>query len=83
MLTGLFGYSFPIPLESCAPYEESTLTKKCADFSHCSGAVSVQDFSYIGGYYGASSELAMMREIRARGPIVADLNVPLAFSLYK
>ena len=25
----------------------------------------------------------MMREIRAHGPIVADLNVPLAFSLYK
>jgi hypothetical protein len=37
----------------------------------------VEDFYYIGGYYGASSELAMMKEIRARGPIAADLNVPL------
>lgn len=43
----------------------------------------MQDFHYIGGYYGASSEMTMMKEIRARGPIVADLNVPLAFSLYK
>ena len=25
----------------------------------------------------------MMREIRARGPIVSDLNVPLGFSLYR
>ncbi len=83
LLAGLFGHSFPIPLESCAPYKESTLTQKCSDFSHCQSAVHVEDFYYIGGYYGASSELAMMKEIRARGPIAADLNVPLAFSLYK
>ena len=36
-----------------------------------------------GAYYGGSSELAMMKEIRARGPIVADFDVPLGFSVYK
>jgi hypothetical protein len=25
----------------------------------------------------------MMKEIRARGPIVADINVPLGFSVYR
>lgn len=37
----------------------------------------------MGGYYGASSELAMMKEIRSRGPIVSDLDVPIGFSYYK
>ena len=38
---------------------------------------------YIGGFYGNSNEAAMMKEIRSRGPIVGDLQVPLSFSYYK
>lgn len=38
---------------------------------------------YIGGFYGANSEARMMKEIRARGPVVADINVPMHFSIYK
>ena len=46
-------------------------------------AVRVKKSFYIGGHYGGSSEAAMMKEIRSRGPIVADLNVPLGFSYYR
>lgn len=42
----------------------------------------VERATYIGGCYGAASELSMMKEIRARGPIVADIKVPLTFSFY-
>jgi len=44
--------------------------------------VKVERATYIGGCYGAASELSMMKEIRARGPIVADIKVPLTFSFY-
>lgn len=37
---------------------------------------------YIGNFYGNSSELQMMIELRSRGPIIADLEVPLTFAYY-
>ena len=44
----------------------------------------VKKSEFIGeGYYGSGSELAMMKELRSRGPIVGDLNVPMGFSYYK
>jgi len=42
----------------------------------------VKSSYYIGGFYGYSSELEMMREIRSRGPIIGDLEVPLSFTYY-
>lgn len=42
----------------------------------------MESSGYIGGSYGGSNEILMMKEIRARGPIVSDLNVPLSFSYY-
>jgi hypothetical protein len=44
--------------------------------------VRVEKSEFIGGSYGSSNELLMMKEIRARGPIVSDFNVPLSFSYY-
>ena len=83
ILNGLFAESFWIPLESCAKYDAQTVKHTCSDFSHCEKAVSVEKSYYIGNYYGGSSESAMMREIRSRGPVVGDLDVPLGFSYYK
>lgn len=44
---------------------------------------SISDFYYIGGYYGASDEERMMKEIRARGPIVANFEPQDDFMFYK
>ena len=56
---------------------------KCSKYAQCPEALKVTDSYYIGGFYGNSSELAMMKELRSRGPIVADLEVPLTFSFYQ
>jgi hypothetical protein len=55
----------------------------CSDFSKCEPAVTVEKSGYVGGYYGNSNELEMMKEIRARGPISGDLEVPMSFSYYR
>lgn len=83
LLDGYFAETFPIPLESCVPYKASTVGASCSDYAKCKGRVRVSKSSYVGGYYGATSEMAMMKEIRARGPISSDINCPLGFSFYK
>ena len=42
-------------------------------------------YEYLGDYYGSpdSTEELMCKEIRARGPILASILVPPAFSLYR
>merc|ERR1711904_635055 len=39
-------------------------------------------YKYVGGYYGASSEKAMMRELFDHGPLVVGFEVGLGFSSY-
>jgi hypothetical protein len=43
----------------------------------------VEKSYYIGGFYGNSSELNMMKELRSRGPIVGELEVPMSFFYYE
>lgn len=38
---------------------------------------------YVGNFYGNSSETKMLKELRSRGPIIADLEVPMSFSCYQ
>ena len=59
------------------------MNTKCSDYSHCQQRVEIEDFYHIGGYYGGATELAMMQEIRSKGPISADFKVPLGFSFYR
>jgi len=51
--------------------------------SDCSERVMVSNFGYIGGYYGASSEEAMMKEIKENGPIMAAFEAPASLFVYK
>ena len=83
LLNGYFLEDFYLPLESCAPYKAHTVGDQCSNYKHCPMAVKIKKSFYIGEYYGGNSEAAMMKEIRSRGPIVSDLNVPLGFSFYK
>ena len=43
----------------------------------------VSQFNFVGGKYGESSELSMMKEIRARGPIPVAFNVNSDFYIYQ
>jgi len=81
ILNGIFAESFSIPEDSCHPYSPSPIS--CDSFSHCKPAARVNESVQIGGFYGNASEIAMMKEIRARGPIVSDIEPPLSFSVYK
>ena len=54
----------------------------CSLYANARPAVKVERSGYVGGFYGNSNELNMMKEIRARGPISGDLEVPVVFSLY-
>jgi cathepsin C len=42
----------------------------------------VSKYGYLGGYYGATNEILMMKEIRARGPMPGNLRVPYTFNYY-
>ena len=43
----------------------------------------VSKFEYLGGFYGGTSEVDIMKEIRARGPIPGNMRVPWTFSYYR
>jgi cathepsin C len=43
----------------------------------------VNDYGYIGGFYGNTNEVDMMKELRARGPIPGNIKVPPSFMFYK
>mmetsp|Transcript_7578 Transcript_7578/g.5730 ORF Transcript_7578/g.5730 Transcript_7578/m.5730 type:complete len:111 (-) Transcript_7578:295-627(-) len=83
MLGGIFTENFGIPSESCASYQASSKTGKCHAHKDCEEIVKVKSSYYIGGFYGYASEKDMMREIRSRGPIIGDMEVPLSFTYYK
>lgn len=80
-LLNKFISEFDIVPESCMPYQGSNTecNDKCSDTTR----VSVNDYYYVGGYYGASDEENMMKELRARGPIIGNLEPRMDFSLYK
>ena len=82
LLNGFFAEDFSIPTETCSAYKAFTFGNKCSDHQDCPGVVKIEKSGYIGGVYGSSTELLMMKELRARGPIVSDLAVPLSFSYY-
>jgi hypothetical protein len=76
LLNGFFAESTGIPLEGCAPYKASNGKSKCSDYKECDNVVQVEKTYYVGGFYGNASEATMMKELRCRGPIIADLEVP-------
>jgi hypothetical protein len=82
ILNGYFTEQFYLPLESCASYK-GFATGQCSKFKDCEPAVTVKESGYVGGYFGAPTELLMMKHLRRDGPLPVDLNVPFGFSFYK
>ncbi len=84
ILVGKFAHDFELAPDSCMAYKAETwdCSKRC-DLSKYPNKYTVSRYEYLGGYYGATSELMMMKEIRARGPMPGNLSVPWTFSYYK
>jgi hypothetical protein len=71
--------------ESCMSYRPvKGHQPKCAAACQDSDVYyAAADYGYIGGYYGASSEAAMMKEVATNGPIVVALQVPRSLFYYQ
>jgi C1A family cysteine protease len=84
-LVGKFFNEFEIVPEECFPYtqSDSECSKVCDYKNKYSKKYRVSNYGYIGGYYGATNEILMIKEIRARGPIPGNIRVPLTFNYYK
>jgi C1A family cysteine protease len=84
ILVGKFFNEFEIIPEECFEYEASNVScSRVCDYTKYKKKYSVSKYEYLGGFYGATSEVSMMKEIRARGPIPGNISVPWSFSYYK
>lgn len=75
---------FEIVPRECFEYTQAN--DKCSnvcDYSKYSKKYTVSEYGYLGGYYGATNEILMMKEIRARGPIPGNMKVPFIFNFYR
>eukprot|EP00298_Acanthocystis_sp_HF-20_P013289 c20286_g1_i1.p1 GENE.c20286_g1_i1~~c20286_g1_i1.p1 ORF type:complete len:617 (-),score=264.97 c20286_g1_i1:33-1883(-) len=79
-LVSKYAQDFGIVLEDCFPYTPgSECGSKCANPD---SKIFVSDYYYVGGYYGACSEAAMMQELYENGPFVVSFNAGSDFMFY-
>jgi C1A family cysteine protease len=71
-LVGKHAKEFGFVEESCHPYAE--VDDKCFNYCFHQKLYKAKDYGYVGGFYGACEEDAMMREIYENGPIVVAIN---------
>jgi len=83
-LVGKFGNEFELAPDDCMKYkaQSGNCNDRC-DLSKYKHKYVVSRYEYLGGFYSATSELMMMKEIRARGPLPGNMAVPSSFSYYK
>ena len=80
ILVAKFFNEFEIVPESCFNYQ--TKNGKCSDVCNYKQnpiKYYVSKYEYLGGFYGATNEVAIMKEIRARGPVPGNMTVPRSF----
>ena len=80
-LLNKFIQEFDIIPEKCSEYKASN--RKCVSKCNAGYTVGISDYYYVGGYYGATDEENMMKELRARGPFIADFQPGYDFMYYK
>ena len=76
-----FIQEFGIVSEDCMAYTGNE--SKCSIEDCAKPKVFVQDYYYVGAFYGASNEVNIMKELRARGPVIIDLDPGASFLYYK
>lgn len=80
---GYLGENGYLVSEKCAPYKAKTKGQSCGLYSKCKPIAKIKESYFIGGAYGESSELKMMKEILRNGIVNGELNVPRVFSFYQ
>ena len=81
-----YAFEFTLVEDECYPNDDSDgkdPTCRWDDIYNCDKQYQVCDFYVVGGYYGATNEELMMREIMSHGPVTSVLNVPSFFQMYK
>lgn len=68
--------------EKCAPYQSTTVGKKCSDFKDCAPVAKVAHSYDVGGAYGQSSEADMMKEVIRNGALCTEFQAPNLFATY-
>ncbi len=73
-LVGRHGAEFGYVPQSCQEYTgDGACRRECLDDGD--KVVKARNYHYVGGYYGACSELEMLKVLK-RGPIVVAFNAP-------
>ena len=83
-LVGKHAHDFGIVPEKCMYYQagdrdDASCAHRCAKPT---AVYKTKGYGYVGGYYGACSEVEMMRELHANGPIVVGFQAPGDLQLY-
>ena len=83
ILVGKFFNEFEIVPDECFEYEAKNVPcSQVCNYTKYPKKYTVSKYEYLGGFYTATSEVDMMKEIRARGPIPGNITVPWSFSYY-
>ncbi|KAH8876534.1 Cathepsin C isoform 3 [Schistosoma japonicum] len=81
LIAGKYGEDFGFVSEDCDPYTGKD-TGSCTTSKNCTRYY-VTDYSYIGGYYGATNEELMRLELVHNGPFPVGFEVYEDFEFYK
>lgn len=84
-LVAKFGAEYSLTEESCLPYTEtdSIQCESEKDQGSCYKRYTVQDYHYVGGFYGGCNEYSMMKELMENGPIAVALHAPGSLLYYQ
>lgn len=85
ILVGKFFQEFEILPEDCLPYTQSdkSYNQACDYKNKYKRKYRASKYEYLGGFYGATNEAMMLKELRARGPFPGNILVPYTFNLYR
>lgn len=79
---GLLAENGGLVSEECSPYEGKTAGITCGDYADCAPQAKVTESYFIGGAYGESTELKMMKEILRNGMVNGEFLAPGTFGMY-
>ena len=85
ILVAKFLSEFELVPKKCFKYTATNnkCSNVCDSYQQHPLKYKVSEYGYLGGFYGATNEILMMKEIRARGPIPGNMKVPFSFNFYK
>lgn len=84
ILVGKFLNEFEVVPEECFKYvEDNSQCANVCDYTKYPKKYKVSKYGYLGNVYGNTTEVDMMKEIRARGPIPGNVLMPSEISFYK